>query len=145
MTDTETIHPECWDAVLAILNDEQAKQRKLHHPNMVRGIDCVLRRLEDLRPDERSLLVKLDGLTADEVLALKLPEIGLEEWAGFLSYKFSVHSVGDLLDLGWAPIYALQGVGRKTLWLFTDALTSVGLAWPQWTVDGHVHPARPKS
>lgn len=138
-----TIHPECWDAVMKVINDTQEKETNAHHRRMARGIEVLAKAMEVLRPDERSPAVKFDGLTSEEVLALPIREI-LPDWHHFFAWSFKVSTVGQLLELGWPPILAQEGIGRTTLWVFRDALHMAGLEWPHLTVDGHRHPARPK-
>lgn len=128
---------------MKVINDVEERERRLNHPNMLSGVRQVIKAMEALRPDERNLASKFDGLTSEEVLASPIGEI-LPDWCLWFAGVFKISTIGQLLELGWPPILARKGIGRTTLWVFRDALNSAGLEWPQLTVDGHRHPARPK-
>lgn len=129
---------------MSVINNKRVLEKRAGHPNMVAGIDQVIKALDELRPDERSQYAHLEKLSHAALLERPVSEL-LPEWIHFLKWQFKIETIGQLLELGWPPIYAKEGIGRKTLWHFTDALTAVNLAWPSWVVDGHKHPARPKS
>ena len=126
-----------------VIEAVQERERRARHPNMVGGIEQVIKALKDVVPPERHPSRKFDGLTEEEVLARPIGDL-LPDWQHFLGWNFKVATIGDLLNVGWAPILDRDGIGRSTLWVFTDAVRSAGLDWPQLVMDGHRHPARPK-
>lgn len=128
---------------MAVINSTLEKERRANHPNMVAGIERVIKAMADVVPLERHPSRKFDGLTQEEKLSKPVSEI-LPEWQHFLKWQFKVETIGELLDVGWAPILAKDGIGRTALWSFTDAIRAVDLDWPRLVMDGHRHPARPK-
>lgn len=128
---------------MQVINDARDKEVRARHPNMTKGIDNVIKAMEALRPTERHPAARFDGLTHEDMLELPVVEL-IPEWGHWLNWTFKVTTVGQLLELGWSPILAKEGVGRQALWVFTDAIRAVGLNWPNMIMDGHSHPARPK-
>lgn len=132
---------------MALINDLQERESKAGHPNQARGIGFTAKAMRALTPPERSAAARFDGMTEEEILALPVLELLSDDdrgWARWTMGVFKVQTVKELLDLGWAPILARDGIGRTTLWVFTDAIRLAGLDWPELVMNGHRHPARPK-
>lgn len=119
--------PEAWDSVSAVLDAELASQRAQGHPNMARGIQAAQRRLEVLRPTERSKQHKFQFLTKAEISALSIANLDIPDLArSHIRWHAKVETIGDLEAMTWVDLLTKDYIGIKTVQYVAAALEQAG-------------------
>lgn len=127
MTTYTPLTPDAWDSVTAVLNGELTHQRNIGHPNMVRGIQAALKRLEVLRPTERSKQHKFQFLTREEISALSIANLDIPDLArSNIRWHAKVETIGDLEAMTWVDLLTMDYIGIKTVQYVAAALEQAG-------------------